>query len=260
MKPDFSARGRARVYLLTVLGTLLCIGVAYFVDSFDFATGVWTTGGINNFIIPLVLATPLLHFTLSKMRELAIAHHELMHVAATDSLTSLLNRRAFNAMVDGYLERMERRKTEPVGALLLIDIDHFKDINDSFGHDRGDEALKLIAHSLREAVRDADLVGRMGGEEFGIFLPDSDSGRVATIAERVRAAIQAIVFSPAGQRHQISASVGGAVFDRRLTFEELYHVADQRLYAAKREGRNRVDLILLPPDYEPVRGPPLTMH
>ena len=260
MKLDFSPRGKARVYLLTVLGTLLCIGVAYFVDSFDFATGVWTTGGINNFIIPLVLATPLLHFTLSKLRELAIAHHELMHVAATDALTSLLNRRAFNAMVEGYLERMEQRKAAPEGALLIVDIDHFKDINDRFGHDCGDEALVLISRTLRETVRDIDLVGRMGGEEFGIFLPDADPGRAADVAERIRVAIQGITFLPTGQRHQISASVGGAVFDRHLTFEELYHVADQRLYAAKREGRNRVDLILLTKEDPAGRARPLTMH
>ena len=243
MKLDFSPRGQSRVYLLTVLGSLLCVGVAYFLDSFNFATGQWITGNINNLFIPLILAVPMLHFTLTKLRELAIAHHELMHIAATDSLTSLLNRRAFNAMVHGYLERMERRHAVFSGALLIVDIDHFKVINDNFGHVHGDEALRLVARSIRDSVRDFDVVGRMGGEEFSIFLPGSNPHHAATTAERIRLAIQAIEFAPVGAPHRISASVGGAVFDRCLTFAELYQVADQRLYAAKRQGRNRVELM-----------------
>jgi diguanylate cyclase len=258
---DFSARGRTRVWLLTALGTLVCIAVALAFDSYDFEAGGWRWGErpANNIVIPLILAPPFFFFLLSKLRELAIAHHELMNVASTDSLTACLNRRAFSAMVDAYLDRVEKQQAAPEGALLIIDIDHFKTINDSFGHDTGDEALRLIARTIREAVRDVDLVGRMGGEEFGVFLPGVDPARTEAIAERIRTSIQATEFTPAGRRHPISASVGGAVFGHRSSFDELYHVADQRLYAAKRDGRNRIDLIRLPDAAARVAAP-LTLH
>lgn len=261
MKIDLSPRGRARVYLLTALGTLLCIAVAFAFDSYDPQTGEWGLGSrpINNVIIPLVLATPFFFFLLSKLRELAIAHQELMKVASTDALTSCLNRRAFAAMVDAYLDRVERHQAAPAGALLIIDVDHFKRINDSFGHDLGDEALKLIASTIREAVRDVDLVGRIGGEEFGVFLPGADPGRTTTIAERIRASIHAVEFAPAGQRYPISASVGGATFDHGSSFDKLYRAADQRLYAAKRGGRNRINLTRVREGMEG-SATPITMH
>jgi len=261
MKLDFSRRSRARVYILTVLGTLLCIGVAFAFDSYDFKTGEWRLGNrpINNVVIPLVLAGPFFYLLLSRVRQLAIAQHELMNVASTDALTSCLNRRAFTAMIEAYLDRVERAHVEAQGALLIVDVDHFKRINDSFGHDHGDEALQLVARTIRESVRDIDLVGRMGGEEFGVFLPGADPNRSATIAERIRAAIQAVVFSPKGKRHPISASVGGATFNHRSDFSRLYRLADERLYAAKRQGRNRIDLGPLP-DKEGGESPPPTLH
>lgn len=244
---DFSRRGRARVYLLTALGTALCIAVAFAFDSYDAATGAWRWGDrpINNVLIPLVLATPLFFYLLSKLRELAIAHHELMHVAATDTLTACLNRRAFTAIVEGWLDKVERGEARAQGALLVIDIDHFKRVNDSFGHDCGDEALKLVAGAIRGAVREVDLVGRLGGEEFSVFLPGADPGRSSAIAERIRECVQQAGFAPHGRPYTLSASVGGATFDRLATFSELYRVADQRLYAAKRAGRNRIDLTAL---------------
>jgi diguanylate cyclase len=248
MKLDFSRQGKARVWVLTTLGTLVCMAVAFAIDSWDFRAGGWRLGArpLNNVLIPLVLATPFFYLLLSKLRELAIAHHELMHVASTDSLTSCLNRRAFTAMVEAYLDRVTRERAQPVGALLVIDIDHFKTINDRYGHDQGDEALKLVAGSIRSSVRDLDLVGRMGGEEFGVFLPGADKDRSATIAERIRSAISTLNFAPGGRRHAISASVGGASFKGRASFAELYRLADQRLYAAKRDGRDRIDLITVP--------------
>ena len=108
MKLDWSARGRARVWTLMTLGTLVCIALAFAIDSFDVATGRWRWGSdpINNFVIPAIVAPPIFFFMLDKMRQLAIAHTELMTVASTDSLTSLLNRRAFTELVDGYLKRV----------------------------------------------------------------------------------------------------------------------------------------------------------
>jgi diguanylate cyclase len=244
MKLDWSARGWARIYALTALGTVTCIAFAFAFDSYSFTTGTWAWGSdpINNLLIPLLLAPPFFFFLLNKMRKLAIAHQELLTIASTDALTSLLNRRAFTAMVDVYLRRTEEASTPSNGALLVIDVDHFKAINDSFGHDSGDEALKLIASTIAATVRETDLVGRMGGEEFCVFMPGQSSEHARVLAERIRSAINEAAFIARGQRHRLSVSVGGVVFDHGAPFRELYRGADEQLYSAKRTGRNCVEL------------------
>lgn len=237
---DFSAKGRSRVVALTILGTLICIVAAYAIDSYSAEDG-WQLGGINNLIIPLVLAPPFFYFLLSKLRELAIAHHELMIVSTTDSLTDCFNRRAFTKLVDRCLDRMLKQQPPPQGALLVIDVDHFKSVNDNFGHEIGDQALKLIAETIRGAVRDTDAVGRIGGEEFAVFMPGVNYLQAEDMAERIRTAVANARFSPAGRPHALTISIGGATFERATTFSELYRQADSRLYDAKRNGRNRVD-------------------
>lgn len=246
MRLDWSPRGRARVWLLMTLGTLACIGLAFAIDSFDFATGRWRWGSdpVNNFVIPVLVAPPIFFVLLDKMRQLAIAHSELMTVASTDSLTSLLNRRAFTELVDGYLKRVEESEKRIGGALLVIDVDHFKTVNDKFGHTSGDEALKLIAQTIRKTVRDADLVGRVGGEEFCVFMPGQGRESAEAVAERIRVAVMQTEFAPGGARHALSISVGGVAFDDVTPFSDLYRTADERLYAAKHNGRNRVEFRL----------------
>lgn len=242
---DFSARGWSRVVVFTIAGTLVCIAAAFFVDSYRFDRGTWEWGTdpINNVIVPLLVAPPFFFYLLTKLRQLAIAHHELKSVASTDALTSCLNRRAFTAVVDGYLERMSSQKTPVEGALLVIDVDHFKWVNDRFGHLQGDDALRLIARAIRDSVRDGDPVGRIGGEEFGVFLVGVNSAGSGIMAERIRAAISETAFAPSGERYGLSASVGGVTFDRGSSYQDLFQYADQRLYVAKRSGRNRVDMV-----------------
>ncbi len=241
--PDLSPTGRARVYVLTVLGTLVCIGAAFAIDGYSFTTGEWRWGATpsNNLLIPLVLAPPFFFFLLSKMRELSIAHRELVTIASTDSLTSCLNRRAFSAMVEGYLEKVSDAESTREGALLVLDVDHFKRVNDKFGHDQGDEALKLVVQAIRDSVRETDLVGRLGGEEFGAFMPRLDKERADIVARRICANVHSISFCPSGEPHELSISIGGAFFDESpVTFAELYRKADRLLYEAKRSGRDRV--------------------
>jgi len=246
MKLDWSARGRARVWLLMALGTLICVAFAFVIDSFDVATGRWRWGSdpVNNFVIPVLLAPPFFFLLLDKMRQLAVAHTELMTVASTDSLTSLLNRRAFTELVDGYLKRVEESDRRIGGALLVIDVDHFKAVNDKFGHTSGDEALKLIAQTIRDTVRQADLVGRVGGEEFCVFMPGQGRESAEAAAERIRIAVTETEFAPGGARHALSVSVGGVAFEDVSPFSDLYRTADERLYAAKHNGRNRVEFRL----------------
>jgi len=241
---DWSARGRARVYALTAAGTLFCIAVAFAYDSFSFETETWRLGNnpLNNVVIPLLLAPPFFLLLLSKMRQLAVAHHELMHIAATDPLTNCLNRRAFTALVDAYLEKLEKGEREAEGALLVLDVDHFKKVNDRHGHDIGDEVLKLVARTVRAGVRDIDLVGRMGGEEFAIFLPGLDPPRTGLVADRIRRSVSGSRYRSGDVSVGVTVSIGGISFAGPTNFAELYRAADQRLYVAKHGGRDRVVL------------------
>jgi diguanylate cyclase len=242
---DFSARSWGRVALVTLLGTLTCVLAAVFVDSFNFPNldeaGRWRSITVD-VLLPTALALPMLGFLMAKLRELAIAKHDLTILATTDSLTQVLNRGAFTLVVDSYLDKVRAAQFSKEGALLVVDVDHFKAINDRFGHMSGDVALRLIARSIKASVRDVDLVGRIGGEEFGVFLPGSSEAHAKTVAESIRSSIGAVDFRPRGEREVLSVSVGGASFIRPVAFEQLFQQADQRLYAAKAQGRNRVQM------------------
>ena len=248
---DWSATGWLRVVLVTVLGTLGCIGVATYVDSFTFATKTpdeLVVAILVDVLVPLFLAGPLLFFFTLKLRELAIANAKMSILASTDSLTAVLNRGAFTMLVEAYLKDARIQTREMQGALLIVDADHFKSINDSFGHDRGDEALKIIAGAIQGVLRGADIIGRIGGEEFGVFLPGATPRFAESVAERIRSSVNVSIFVPSGdKRVALSVSVGGATFATRVSFTELFRTADERLYDAKRRGRNRVSLAAMTP-------------
>ncbi len=240
---DFSPTGWGRVILWTALGTIACIAVALFVDSFNFPSldpDQLARAIATDIIVPTLLAVPIIFFLLSKLRELAIAHEQLRHLAATDQLTNLLNRGAFTREVEERLADARFASGGARGSLLVIDADNFKHINDTYGHDHGDAALQTIARAIRGVLRSADRVGRIGGEEFAVFLPGTSLVVAQTVAERLRLAVHEAEFLPQGRRHQLTVSVGGAAYDRYLPFAELFRLADQQLYAAKQNGRNCV--------------------
>jgi diguanylate cyclase len=250
MKFDLSPEGRGRVIVYTIAGTLVCVIAALYVDSFNFAhydEEQRTRAILTNVFVPVLLAVPLLLFFTSKLRELAIAHQRLTIYASTDSLTQVMNRAAFSTLVDAYLKDVRAAKDGAKGALLIIDADNFKSVNDRFGHDRGDEALITIARSIKSMLRAPDLVGRLGGEEFGVFLPGATTEQAENVAERIRKTVNDAEFLPAGAPHLLSVSVGGAVFEKELPFAELFRLADQQLYAAKQGGRNRVAIAPIRP-------------
>lgn len=154
----------------------------------------------------------------------------------SDPLTGALNRRG----LDGRLKHLLRvKESAPVG-VVVCDIDHFKSINDRFGHGAGDDVLRALGRLLKRVVRPQDLVVRTGGEEFTIILPDADEGHAGDVAERIRVEFQAMLFEflPAGQ--VVTASFGTAQWSREESFDEVVERADARLYEAKASGRNRV--------------------
>ncbi|MCS6811830.1 MAG: GGDEF domain-containing protein [Tepidimonas sp.] len=158
-----------------------------------------------------------------------------------DALTGLPNRRAFEARALQELDRASRAGETPL--LLMVDLDHFKAINDRYGHGAGDVVLRAVAQALQAAVRPMDTVARLGGEEFGVLLPNVTPARADLLAERLRAAVaRDPVVLPDGTRLPVSASLGGALAAPwvRTTLTHWMERADRQLYEAKRAGRDRV--------------------
>ncbi|MDD7910691.1 PleD family two-component system response regulator [Pseudovibrio exalbescens] len=176
------------------------------------------------------------------------AMQETVEMAVTDALTGLYNRRYFEHHAGAHIARAI--KEGKFLSLLLLDVDHFKSINDKYGHDVGDEVLVEFAHRLRRNVRGLDLVCRYGGEEFVIVTPETDQKVALTVAERLRAEIAAMPFTVVGKTEKIpiTASIGVATLQSTdETTASLVKRADQGLYSAKNGGRNQVQLNLIDP-------------
>lgn len=164
---------------------------------------------------------------------------QLEQQALTDTLTRLPNRRAFNAEAEHALARA-RRQGRPI-TLGIADIDHFKHVNDKYGHPAGDEVLCALASILREAARGTDVVARIGGEEFGLIFPDADANQARLVAERIRAAVeQARMPVPGGPELQVTVSIGLSGMAPEAPIDAALARADAALYQAKNSGRNRV--------------------
>lgn len=240
---DFSQTGRSRVVLVTVAGMIFCVCAALVVDSFSFyqmdAEQLARAIAVD-IILPGVLAGPLLFLLMSKIRDLAIVQAELALQASTDSLTAVLNRGAFTTMVDAYLEESRAHVNLRSGALLVIDADHFKNLNDRFGHQLGDQALRLISSSIKAALRGAEIVGRVGGEEFGVFLPGATPEQASSVAERIRSSVGKLKLPVQAMANDVTVSIGGVTFTGVSTYDHLFSLADEQLYSAKAGGRNQV--------------------
>jgi diguanylate cyclase (GGDEF)-like protein len=166
---------------------------------------------------------------------------KLRQQANFDSLTGIFNRRTLLRHAGRVLTRTQRRK-EPL-ALLMIDADHFKQINDQFGHQAGDTVLRQIAALIVEAVRPGDTVGRYGGEEFCVVLARATWVEATQVAERIREKVLTTPILHAGESLRLTLSIGVAdCMPGRDTVEDLIHDADQALFRAKGGGRNRVEM------------------
>jgi diguanylate cyclase (GGDEF)-like protein len=172
--------------------------------------------------------------------ENAHLHGLVQRQAVTDELTGLANRRRFLAQLETEVAR-SRRSGSPL-ALVLSDLDDFKQVNDRYGHEAGDKTLRAFADILRAAVRDIDLPVRLGGEEFAILLPDTNLDGGANLAERIRATLAATKIESGADRIRVTASFGVSCFPAAAAADELLVDADRRLYDAKRRGKNRVEV------------------
>jgi diguanylate cyclase (GGDEF)-like protein len=166
--------------------------------------------------------------------------NELDRLASTDPLTGLYNRRMFFRRMDEEVARAGR--TAAPMCLIYVDIDHFKDINDIHGHAAGDAVLQQVARTMTRIIRRGDVLGRIGGEEFLILLPDTPGSAGQRIAERLRQRVEHATIIYAGQKIKVTISAGvfHAADPVGLSLDEMVKVADQALYEAKESGRNRV--------------------
>ena len=192
--------------------------------------------------------TELKSVHLSESQQQLIAECErLQEMALVDPLTRTWNRTGILEVLDKEWA-LSQREHRALGAIVL-DIDHFKKVNDTYGHDGGDEVLKRVADRLRLSVRPYDAIGRMGGEEFLILLPKSGPGTVERVAERIRQAVQDVPIEVGDTQVQVTVSLGGNSLlpDSSTSREEFLRAADQALYQAKSSGRNR--LTMAPPEH-----------
>ncbi len=173
---------------------------------------------------------------IANLRNLALAERR----AATDNLTGLANQRAVADTLARMVAQASRSKTQLTA--IMFDLDHFKRVNDLYGHAKGDEVLATVAAVVSGCIRESDFVGRYGGEEFTALLPDTSLQGGATLAEKLRATIEQTEI--AGLSGGLTASFGVATLpDHAASGEHLLRAADRALYAAKNAGRNRVELV-----------------
>ncbi|MCU0291104.1 MAG: diguanylate cyclase [Thermoanaerobaculaceae bacterium] len=233
-------RGQTSTRLLPI------IMVTSMSDSSDVVNAI--QGGANDYVtkpidLPVLLARMETHLRMASLvTQLESQGRILAHLAAFDDLTGLYNRRSVGAAIQAGCQRAQERH-HPL-ALLMLDLDHFKEVNDRHGHAVGDAVLKELAARLAAAVRDSDVVGRHGGEEFVVMLPDTDARAALAVAERIRGAIGGTPFACNSGPIPVTVSIGASALaaGESVVPCQLLEEADRALYEAKRAGRDRVVL------------------
>jgi diguanylate cyclase (GGDEF)-like protein len=233
----------------TVAVTLICIAVSVVITTVVtyVATGSLTfgLGGYISILVPAVIAPIGSYFHISLSVRLREANDRLRALSETDPLTQTCNRRRFLEIAVQQLA-LARRHCFPT-SLLLIDFDHFKQINDRFGHAAGDSVLVEATRIMSEGFRESDTLARFGGEEFIVLLPHTAREGAAMVAERIMAAIRAHEFRHGDGAVGVTVSIGGVTCETSETpLDTMTSKADRLLYASKQAGRDRCTIEALP--------------
>lgn len=228
-----------RVTLTALISALVSIVVM------QIAIGrVHPIGLVMAITLPLALSTPTTLFMCLKHQQLRAANKKLQELASTDFLTGTLNRRAFTDKVEAFLSTFDARGIDDKGALMIVDVDSFKHVNDTFGHEAGDLTLQMMISQLKNSLPHDALIGRLGGEEFAIFLSHTNAADAAELATNICRMVNQTDFSPAGLDISVSISIGVTMTSPGIDWRRLFRRADRKLYEAKKGGRNRVALSL----------------
>lgn len=227
-----------RPYLMKFKNHRPITGMAeYMYQNITFIPLVGVDGNINHVGIVIYDVTDM---AVGK-QALESANSELERLSRTDRLTDLYNRGYWEESLEHEFERYKR--TGQKATLVMFDIDHFKNVNDTFGHQAGDEVIRQTSRTLRRTIRKTDIAGRYGGEEFGVILVDTDSENAFILAERLRNRIEALVVTHEKQKIRYTISLGLSQLDETIAdYKHWLERADQSLYYSKEHGRNQSTL------------------
>ncbi|MDH5804488.1 MAG: GGDEF domain-containing protein [Gemmatimonadota bacterium] len=223
-------RNRRAVLALAGLGTCLTVMASALTSTIYPVEGFLATRGLTLFTIWAMAAVAYLHLASLDVLE---------PLAATDALTGVHNRHYFISEMGKQIQ-LWKRYGHPL-SLAILDIDHFKPVNDTYGHEAGDDVLAAVADACRRHTRESDCLARIGGEEFALLLPSTDAEGARTISERLREDIEQRLFSVGNRSIRLTVSLGVAELGNDLSDEStLFRAADAALYEAKDRGRNMV--------------------
>jgi diguanylate cyclase (GGDEF)-like protein len=227
-----------RIIGITTLLFFVAMVTRAVASALDPSIWVFATGMVQSFAFLagylLLIVNGFGFLLLCKQRD----DRKMEQLATIDSLTGLVNRRAFFERTEGA-RQLAKRLARPI-TMMMLDIDHFKKLNDRFGHATGDEALCLFAYTARATLREPDIMGRLGGEEFALVLPGTDLDGAMHAAERLRVAVAGAPLLTDGNQYRMSVSIGVVLIDPDEHINAALARADHALYAAKSQGRDRV--------------------
>jgi diguanylate cyclase (GGDEF)-like protein len=232
---DFSAIwGSIRVVAAAMLLAEVSAFIVYsFLEPENLPRRLLVTG-----IISFVVAAPITYYILEQKRKLAKLSRELAFMASIDQMSGLLNRTSFIHAIKENLHTPKGAATG--GSFLFVDIDNFKSLNDRFGHSVGDDAIRSVAEAIKTHCDNGNIAGRIGGEEFGLFLPKANKKSALSIAENLRRQVRKIVVRRDEKQERLSVSIGVSIHKSGQTISTFVQNADEAMYQAKEAGRNKV--------------------
>lgn len=236
----FILLGQRAGWVIT-LGTMAGLGLGNAYLSRPYSANALATG-----LLAMLYLGVFFHVyvdrSISYFNRMLASNQRLEDLASHDNLTGVLNARAYYAWCEQQIHVCTRAR-QPY-AVLFVDLDHFKAINDTYGHDAGDAVLKMAAHTLQQHIRKSDGLGRIGGEEFSVFLPNTEQAGALALAEQLRKSVEAGTVPHAGRTLQVTASIGVAASGTaQVPLRVLQSRADEAMYQAKKGGRNRVSAL-----------------
>ncbi|NUH66143.1 GGDEF domain-containing protein [Sulfitobacter sp. S0837] len=233
------------VWVFTVTMTIGTVLACAFLVTVIYPDQLRALMGFRAILITTLITIPFAFFVGSKLRENTLLSDELVRLVNRDRLTDVATR-------DFFFRRMES-DPNAYGVSLMVDIDHFKQVNDTHGHYAGDAVIKHVSDVLRGEVREQDILCRFGGEEFVVFLHEVSADQGLVIAERMRAAVAAAAAPVEGRAIAVTVSIGGSLKERLADINVSIQQADAALYRAKGDGRNRTVVDWLPAATEEAR-------
>ncbi len=223
---------------LTLAGTAAAIGVSLLFAYLLLFNETLTALGRSMLlagVLPLLITTPLLVFIGVRLRESRRQRQALNRLATYDQTTGLMTGKALANVVERRVNA--RDVEEPArGGFLVVRLDNLLDINVQHGFDSGNEALRLVAASIRRSVRESDTVGRLGPGEFGVFLPGASEENTREVGERIRAEIARVAFTPASGQAELQISTGGVIFEQDFAFGDMFRTAERQLTSGSSRG------------------------